>query len=190
MRQSSLTKLIREEIQNILIEQNQADSVQQKVDQFIARLSQIGAWDRFDDVKVKYDSRRPSGKYSLEFQIKGSIDDQVFEDTIAFLEKIGYDVDLGMSERYYDSQDDRIEYPSIVFDKKMDSIQFQGKPVDLSTLQVDGVDLDDHPKYTDAVAVKLNFADGIPLTDQQLEAFTDQNYNTIRDAAERSAMIR
>ena len=191
-----IRKIIKEEFKKILAEQEdwKADvrDLQSKLDLFMKRLADAGMWNISANapVKVEYKDYKTSGKYRAVFQMKGSVDDDVFEKVMMFLEKIGYNVDAGLSDRYYDWEDDRLNYPEIVFDKDSDRVNFKGKQVDLSSLQVDAVDLDDHPKYTDAVAVKLNFTDGTPLTDAELELFTDQNYEVIRDAAERYATRR
>ena len=55
------------------------------------------------------------GYNKLEFLQKEDVDEKTFEQMITFLEKIGYNVDLGQSDRTYEIEDDRRRFPRIIF---------------------------------------------------------------------------
>ena len=55
------------------------------------------------------------GYNKLEFLQKEDVDEKTFEQMITFLEKIGYNVDLGQSDRTYETEDDRRRFPRIIF---------------------------------------------------------------------------
>lgn len=61
------------------------------------------------------------------------------------------------------------------------TIQLNGKAVDLSTVVVDGIHMDDYPKFCDAYFSEAKFADGTPLNDSQLEQLLDEQYGLFAD---------
>lgn len=44
-------------------------------------------------------------------------------------------------------------------------------------VEVDGIDMKDHPDYCDAYISEAKFENGKPLTDEQLEELQEQNYS-------------
>lgn len=62
-----------------------------------------------------------------------------------------------------------------------------GKEVAKGSIQLEGVDIKDHPDYTDAYAVKAEFTDGKELTSNELDKLNDEYRDLIRDIAEESA---
>jgi len=54
-----------------------------------------------------------------------------------------------------------------------------GKEVDLSSIELDGVESWDRPDYADAYASAAEFTDGTPLTDDELEELTDKHGDII-----------
>jgi hypothetical protein len=61
------------------------------------------------------------------------------------------------------------------------------REVDLSTVELDGVNSWDHPDYADAYATYAEYTDGTPLTDDELEQFTNDNGDFINQKANDSA---
>jgi hypothetical protein len=53
-------------------------------------------------------------------------------------------------------------------------IMIDGKEVDRSTIDLDGIDYNDYPDFADAYVMAADFVDGTPLTDNQLEKLTDE----------------
>lgn len=53
-------------------------------------------------------------------------------------------------------------------------VTINGKVVDLDSLEVDGIDHDDHPDYSDAYFSYGQFVDGSEMSDDELETLTDQ----------------
>lgn len=62
-------------------------------------------------------------------------------------------------------------------------VVINGKQVDLTTLELDGVESWDAPDYADAYANYAEFADGTPLTDNELEELTDKHGDIINAKA-------
>ena len=62
-------------------------------------------------------------------------------------------------------------------------IVINGKQVDLSTLELDGIESWDAPDYADAYANYAEFADGTPLSDDELEELTDKHGDIINAKA-------
>tara|TARA_R110000822_G_scaffold4093_5_gene17507 strand:+ start:1531 stop:1881 length:351 start_codon:yes stop_codon:yes gene_type:complete len=55
------------------------------------------------------------GRNKIEFMEREDVNEKTFEQMITFLEKIGYNVDLGQSDRTYETEDDRRRFPRIIF---------------------------------------------------------------------------
>jgi hypothetical protein len=55
------------------------------------------------------------------------------------------------------------------------------KTIDLSSLEVDGIDHSDHPDYCDAYFSKGKFLDGKELSDDELIELTDAYPFTLHD---------
>ena len=63
------------------------------------------------------------------------------------------------------------------------SIEINGKTVDNSSLELDGVDSKDHPDYADAYFSHGTFEDGTPLSDQELDQLTDEHGDLVNQMA-------
>lgn len=55
--------------------------------------------------------------------------------------------------------------------------------VDYDSIQIDGVDMDDYPDFSDAYISYAEFEDGTPLTQQEIEKFEEENYGIVNDLA-------
>jgi hypothetical protein len=58
-------------------------------------------------------------------------------------------------------------------------VEINGKQVDLSTIELDGVESWDRPDYADAYASAAMFTDGTPLSDDELDTLSDQHGDII-----------
>lgn len=58
-------------------------------------------------------------------------------------------------------------------------VMINGKQVDLRSIELDGVESYDYPKYSDAYADYAEFTDGTPLSDNELEELTDKHGDII-----------
>ena len=61
----------------------------------------------------------------------------------------------------------------------------QVKEVDHGTLEIEGIDHSDYPDYVDAYASYGQYTDGTEMTDEELQAFQDDNpylfYDIVQD---------
>ena len=94
-----LNKLIREEFKSVLKEQAGEADIQKFADRVNANVS----------------INMLNGNNKLKFIQTQDVDEKTFEMFIKFLQKIGYDVDMGYSTRDYENDGDRKSYPQIVF---------------------------------------------------------------------------
>jgi len=62
------------------------------------------------------------------------------------------------------------------------------KPIDRSTIEVDGVDSSDYPDFADAFISYAEYEDGTPLTDDELDKLTDEMADEVNDMAIQSIM--
>lgn len=62
-------------------------------------------------------------------------------------------------------------------------IEFNGKMVDYTSLEIHGVDPADYPEFVDAYIGKAYYTDGIELDDNELDMFTDANPDLVYDLA-------
>jgi hypothetical protein len=60
-------------------------------------------------------------------------------------------------------------------------LMFKGRPVNY--YQIDGVDPRDYPDFCDAHFCYAEYDDGTPLTDDELELLTLENYDVISEMA-------
>ena len=60
-----------------------------------------------------------------------------------------------------------------------EEISLNGKPVDISSIEIDNIDMDDYPDFVDAYIVAADYEDGTPLTDEELEQFQEENYGLV-----------
>jgi hypothetical protein len=61
-----------------------------------------------------------------------------------------------------------------------------GKQVDLSSIEIEGVDTRDYPDFADAFASYATFEDGTELDDEELSELTDMESGLIHDLAHKS----
>ena len=63
------------------------------------------------------------------------------------------------------------------------TIPFDGGEVDTGTVRIEDVDSNDYPDFCDAFISEAEFVDGTPLTDEQLEKFTEENPELVYEMA-------
>lgn len=56
-----------------------------------------------------------------------------------------------------------------------EGIEFNGKPVDIRSIEIDGIDTEDYPDFVDAYITYAEYEDGTPLTDEELHDFEAEN---------------
>jgi hypothetical protein len=57
-----------------------------------------------------------------------------------------------------------------------EQVSLNGKPVNIGSIEIDGIDRNDHPDYVDAYITYAEYEDGTPLTDEELMSLEDDNY--------------
>ena len=115
-----LKQLIQEEIKNV---QEQSKNIMTDfgpldVPDMSAAMSPEQKIERMADaLDVNVSVRLGAGYNKLTFRQRDDVDEKTFEQMIQCLEKLGYNVDLGQSDRMYEREydNDRIYYPQIVF---------------------------------------------------------------------------
>ena len=60
-------------------------------------------------------------------------------------------------------------------------VEVDGKEVDIDSMEIDGIDMNDFPDFVDAYVVAASFTDGTDLTDDQLEILSTQHSDIIQD---------
>jgi hypothetical protein len=60
-------------------------------------------------------------------------------------------------------------------------ITLDGRPVDVGSIEIDGMDPADRPDYSDAYIAYAEFEDGTELTPQEIDRLQDENYGIIHD---------
>ena len=55
-------------------------------------------------------------------------------------------------------------------------MELNGKKVNAFSIEVDGVDMRDYPDFCDAYIDYAEYEDGIPLTNEELDLLTNQEY--------------
>jgi len=58
--------------------------------------------------------------------------------------------------------------------KDMNTIELNGKRIDVSTIEIDGIDINDYPDFCDAYMASAQYQDGTELTDDELDALDDK----------------
>ena len=86
-----------------------------------------------------------------------------------------------------DSDDDYTDYSMRQGERGMEEningIELNGKMVDSSSLEVDGVDRRDYPDYVDAYFSSGEYTDGTPLSDEDLAQLTDLHGDLVNQIA-------
>lgn len=67
--------------------------------------------------------------------------------------------------------------------KEAKSIALNGKEVDVSSIEIDGVDRSDYPDFSDAYISYATYKDGTELTDSELDSLTDQHGDLVNELA-------
>ena len=62
-----------------------------------------------------------------------------------------------------------------------EEVSFNGKPVDISSIEIDGIDPEDYPDFADAYITYAEYEDGTPLTDEELHDFEAENYALVSE---------
>ncbi len=62
-------------------------------------------------------------------------------------------------------------------------ISINGKPVDLRSLEITGIDRRDYPDFVDAYFDSGNFADGTPMSDEELDQLRDEHGDLVNQMA-------
>lgn len=57
---------------------------------------------------------------------------------------------------------------------KTNEIKFNGKKVDISSIEIEGIDSNDYPDFVDSYASYAEYTNGKELTNSELDDFTDQ----------------
>lgn len=70
--------------------------------------------------------------------------------------------------------------------KEATSVTLNGKPVNLRSIEIDGVDRRDHPDYADAYISYAEYADGTKLSDDELEQLTNEHGDLVNELAHES----
>jgi len=124
MNKTLLKQLIREEIKNV--REQMSDDLENTTSNDDAYSKAFDSMDTdptqaiekmADALDVDVSVHLGAGYNKLTFRQRDDVDEKTFERMIQFLERIGYNVDLGRSDRMYEREfdNDRIYYPQIVF---------------------------------------------------------------------------
>ena len=60
-----------------------------------------------------------------------------------------------------------------------EAVTLGGKPVDISSIEIDGIDTSDYPDFVDAYITYAEYEDGTPLTEEELMKLEDENYGIV-----------
>ena len=60
-----------------------------------------------------------------------------------------------------------------------EEVSLNGKPVDIRSIEIDGIDMNDYPDFVDAYIIAADYEDGTPLTDDEVQQFQDENYDLV-----------
>jgi len=63
--------------------------------------------------------------------------------------------------------------------KMNEGVSLNGKPVDIGSIEIDGIDTSDYPDFVDAYIVAADYEDGTPLTEDELMSLEDENYGIV-----------
>ena len=62
-----------------------------------------------------------------------------------------------------------------------EEVSFNGKPINVNSIEIDGIDTSDYPDFVDAYIVAADYADGTPLTDDEVQQFQEENYDLVSE---------
>jgi len=60
-----------------------------------------------------------------------------------------------------------------------EEVSLNGKPVDVRSIEIDGIDMNDYPDFVDAYIIAADYEDGTPLSDDEVQQFQDENYDLV-----------
>ena len=60
-----------------------------------------------------------------------------------------------------------------------EEVSLNGKPVDVNSIEIDGIDTSDYPDFVDAYIIAADYEDGTPLSDDEVQQFQDENYDLV-----------
>ena len=60
-----------------------------------------------------------------------------------------------------------------------EEVSLNGKPVDMQSIEIDGIDLNDYPDFVDAYIIAAEYEDGTPLSEEELLQFEEENYGLV-----------
>ena len=63
--------------------------------------------------------------------------------------------------------------------KLLNEASFNGKPVNVGSIEIDGIDTEDYPDFVDAYIAAAEYEDGTPLSDEELVQFQEENYDLV-----------
>lgn len=63
--------------------------------------------------------------------------------------------------------------------KLLNEISFNGKPVNVGSIEIDGIDTEDYPDFVDAYIIAAEYEDGTPLSEEELLQFEEENYGLV-----------
>lgn len=61
-----------------------------------------------------------------------------------------------------------------------------GRIVDMGSIEIDGIDTEDYPDFSDAYIAYAEFEDGTPLSEDELMRLEEENYGLVNDLAHES----
>lgn len=61
-----------------------------------------------------------------------------------------------------------------------------GRVVDMGSIEIDGIDTEDYPDFSDAYIAYAEFEDGTPLSEDELMRLEEENYGLVNDLAHES----
>jgi hypothetical protein len=67
--------------------------------------------------------------------------------------------------------------------ENQNALSFNGKFIDSSTIELDGVDENDYPDFADAYVSYAEYTDGTPLEDYELDKFNEQHGDVAQEMA-------
>lgn len=60
-----------------------------------------------------------------------------------------------------------------------EEVSLNGKPINVNSIEIDGIDTSDYPDFVDAYIVAADYADGTPLTDDEVQQFQEEHYDIV-----------
>jgi hypothetical protein len=60
-----------------------------------------------------------------------------------------------------------------------EEVSLNGKPVNMQSIEIDGIDIDDYPDFVDAYITAAEYEDGTPLSEEELQQFEEENFRLV-----------